>query len=336
MGSPLTLVVGKFLPLHKGHELVVDRAIRLAGPSGRAHVFVNDRPQYAIPAEIRAAWVQETFPATRVHIAHDPWAATDAQGQANNILRILGRAPDVIVTSEDWADPVSELLGCSHVRVDPERTTIPMSATQFRDDPVGNWSMLVPAAKAGLTRRICVVGAESTGKTTLCKALSERWSSRWIPEYGRDYTIDKQTAGTNDDWSTDDFVIIANRQQQLEDSLARRAASRMPCDTDAMATAIWHERYQGHTSPEVEAIGRRRRYDLFVLCGTDVPWTADDIRLGPAARDHMQQRFREELSLRNERWIEVTGSVAERIVAVETASDSLLTPASMLDPARWN
>ena len=151
------LVVGKFMPLHRGHELLIDRALAVAGPHGRVHVFANDRPDYPIPAEIRAAWVHQSFPACRVHVANDPWAATDSNGQARNILRILGFAPDVIVTSEDWADPVSELLECRHVRVDPSRSEIPISATAIRDDPIGNWDMLLPSSQAGLTTQVCVV-----------------------------------------------------------------------------------------------------------------------------------------------------------------------------------
>jgi HTH-type transcriptional regulator, transcriptional repressor of NAD biosynthesis genes len=176
VGGPMVLVVGKFMPLHRGHELLIDRALDIAGTDGRLHVFVNDRPDYPIPAEVRAAWVHQSFPACRVHVANDPWAATDSGGQARNIVRILGRAPDVIVTSEDWADPVSELLGCRHVRVDPSRTAIPISATAIREDPIGNWEMLLPSSQAGLTIRVCVIGSPD-----LAAALAAHYARPGIP-----------------------------------------------------------------------------------------------------------------------------------------------------------
>ena len=302
MAAPLVLAVGKFLPAHRGHAHLLDAALRVAGKAGRLHVFVNDRPTYTIPAEVRVAWVQEEYPAARVHFAPDPYAADDSDGQTQSILRILGRAPDVIVTSETWGDAVAARLGCRHVQIDPPRVAVPISATMIRTDPIGNWAMLMPAAKAGLCRRICLVGAESTGKTTLAEALAGRWGSSWVPEVGRDYTLEKKAAGTNDEWTSDDFIAIAERQQRLEDHRARRSGPVMACDTDALTTAIWHERYQGHRSPVVDALAARRHYDLFVLCGTDVPWEADDIRIdGASARDRMQHQICEELARRRQR-----------------------------------
>jgi HTH-type transcriptional regulator, transcriptional repressor of NAD biosynthesis genes len=333
----IVLVVGKFLPPHAGHAYLIDHALTLAGATGTVHVMVNDRPAYAIPAEVRAAWLLTDVPRLSVHVANDPWAGDDADGQAGNIVRILGRAPDIIVTSETWADAVSERLGCAHVQLDPPRTAVPISATMVRDDPIGSWSMLMPSARAGLCRRVCFVGAESTGKTTLSRALADRWNTEWVPEYGRDHTIEKQELGTNDTWTTDDFIVIADRQQHLEDERARRSGPVLLCDTDALATGIWHERYQGERSAAVDAIARRRTYGLYVLAGTDVPWEPDDIRLGTEQREWMQQRFRDELTHTGATWIEVRGSVDERIALIEADVDTRgwLTPDGVFAPSRW-
>jgi HTH-type transcriptional regulator, transcriptional repressor of NAD biosynthesis genes len=328
------LVVGKFLPPHVGHALLIDHALTLADT---VHVFVNDRPAYVIPAEVRAAWVQQAFPATRVHVANDPWGDNDSAGQAANIKRILGFVPDIIVTSEDWADPVCDILGSRHVRVDPERVALPISATMLREDPVKHWDMLLPQAKAGLCHRIVLVGSESTGKTTLAQALAKRWNTTWVPEYGREYTEEKVANATNDHWVTGDFVVIADRQQQLEDHLALNSGPILVCDTDAFATAIWHERYEGERSPAVEAIAARRHYTLYVLAGLDVPWVKDNIRDGLKIRQWMHERFITELNARPEPWFEVTGSVDQRIALVEAeiARCQLLSAEAIFDPLRW-
>lgn len=333
----IVLVVGKFLPPHRGHAYLIDHALSLGGADSRLHIFVNDRPAYAIPAEVRAGWLLADVPRAVVHVANDPWGADDANGQAGNIVRILGRSPDVIVTSETWADAVADILGCRHVQLDPPRAAVPMSATMVREDPIANWDALMPSAKAGLCRRVCFVGAESTGKTTLSRALADRWRTEWVPEYGRDYTLSKKAAGTNDEWTTDDFIVIADRQQHLEDERARRSGPVLLCDTDALATAIWHERYQGEPSQAVVDIARRRRYDLYILAGTDVPWEADDIRLDGSEREAMQSRFREVLDQEGVDWIEVRGSVEERIDAIEAEIQQRgwLTPDGVFDPTRW-
>ena len=67
-----------------------------------------------------------------------------------------------------------------------------------------------------------------------------------------------------------DFVEIARAQQRLEDDAAIDTGPLLFCDTDAMTTALWYERYQGYRSAEIEELGRMRTYDLFVLCDIDI------------------------------------------------------------------
>ena len=191
-------------------------------------------------------------------------------------------------------------------------------AEAARRDPVSAWSVLHPVVQGALTTRVCVVGAESTGKTTLVRAMSEGHGTKGVGEYGRDYTIAKKDAGTNDHWTTEDFVRIAEEQQRLEDEAAIGAGPLFFCDTDAMTTALWHERYQGSSSKVVDRLGRMRTYDLFVLCDTDIPWERDAIRLGADTRSVMHRRFIDVLSIqRREPWILVSGSVEQRMKAVD-------------------
>ena len=197
--------------------------------------------------------------------------------------------------------------------------------------------MLVPpvgAAVEGAPVRICCVGAESTGKSTLVRALAERHGGAFVPEFGRDYTLRKQLAGTNDHWDTADFVTIAVEQQRLED--ASEPCELLFCDTDAMSTDLWHERYLGSRSAAVNAIARMRTYDLFVLCDIDVPWEADQIRLGADTRAAMHQRLLDVIAVeRPEPMLVVSGDLASRMELVAAEIDRL----GLLDPgyerARW-
>lgn len=67
--------------------------------------------------------------------------------------------------------------------------------------------------------------------------------------------MDLRSAGGS--WRTDEFVFIASEQNRLEDRLARECHRLLVCDTDSFATTLWHERYMGFPSPEVEALFRR-------------------------------------------------------------------------------
>ncbi len=221
------------------------------------------------------------------------------------------------------------------------RRTLPVpdggQAEAARRDPVSAWSVLHPVVQGALTTRVCVVGAESTGKSTLVRAMSERHDTTGVGEYGRDYTIAKKDAGTNDHWTTEDFVRIAVEQQRLEDEAAIGAGPLFFCDTDAMTTGLWHERYQGSSSAVVDRLGRMRTYDLFVLCDIDIPWVRDEIRLGADTRSAMHRRFLDVLSTqRREPWIVVSGSVEQRMSAIDQEIErlGLLAARAIYSPTR--
>jgi HTH-type transcriptional regulator, transcriptional repressor of NAD biosynthesis genes len=221
---------------------------------------------------------------------------------------------------------------------DTRAISFPEEAKAARLDPVGAWSHFHPFTKAELTIRVCCIGAESTGKSTLVQALAAKHNTNQIHEFGRDYTVKKLADGTNDHWTTDDFIEIAQMQQELEDEAAVDSGPLMFCDTDAMTTALWHERYLKIRSREVEEYGRTRTYDLFVLCDTDIPWERDGVRLGADTRASMHRRFLDVLKTeRREPWVLASGSVERRIATVEAMIDQLglLTPAAMYAPARF-
>lgn len=180
----------------------------------------------------------------------------------------------------------------------------------------------------GDTKRVCVIGAESTGTTTLARLLAAHYETVWVPEYGRLYTEARALRSgqmvPENAWQSHEFLVIAQRQVELEDKRAQRANRVLFCDTDAMATAIWHERYMGTRSPEVEAIAAKRHYDLYLLTDCDIPFVQDGFRDGEKIREWMTQRFRGELSKRLEPWINLRGSIEERMAIAVKAVDELL------------
>jgi NadR type nicotinamide-nucleotide adenylyltransferase len=175
--------------------------------------------------------------------------------------------------------------------------------------------------------RICVVGAESSGTTTLSRLLAEYYKTVWVPEYGRLYTERWKEGGINTfvyHWRTEEFVHIAKQQQKDEDHLAREANRVLICDTDALATCIWHQRYVGTWSPEVEAIANRRKYDLYIVTDCDIPFQHDGVRDGQHIRPWMTQRFTEELTKRASRWMLVKGNREDRLARATQEIDKLL------------
>jgi nicotinamide riboside kinase len=110
----------------------------------------------------------------------------------------------------------------------------------------------------------------------------------------------------------------------MEDALERIANRVLICDTDAFATAIWHERYLGEPSPEVLAVAAGRRYDLYILTDVDTPFVPDDIRDGESLREWMHKRFVEELTRMGVPTLFVSGPHEQRMAAAITRIDTLL------------
>ena len=170
--------------------------------------------------------------------------------------------------------------------------------------------------------RVVILGAESTGKTTLAIALAEHYQTTWVPEFGRLYTEARRPRGEL--WRSDEFTFIATEQVRMEDALERSANRVLICDTDAFATAIWHERYLGQPSPDVLAVAAGRRYDLYILTDVDTPFVPDDIRDGESIRGWMHKRFQDELSRMGVPVLVLSGPHEQRLAAAITQIDTLL------------
>jgi HTH-type transcriptional repressor of NAD biosynthesis genes len=317
------VVMGKFYPPHRGHKYLIDTA---RGQVEQLTVLVCDTPGQTIPAELRASWIQEIHPTVKVMVLDDRDDEADMRIWARNTIAELGHAPDVVFSSEDYGDHYAHLMGAVHVLVDRERRVVPCSGTAVRANPLGNWECLEPCVRAYYAVRVCLVGAESTGKTTLAASLADHYRTTWVEEYGRTYTEEKVRRDPTQPWWSEEFVHIAAEQSRREDLAARECNKILICDTDAFATGIWHERYLGARSDEVEAIAAPRRYALYVLTDPDVPWVDDGTRDGEHLRQWMHGRFREELERLGRPFLLVSGSPEARLATATAWIDQLLDP----------
>ncbi len=92
----LGLVVGKFYPPHRGHKHLIDSARRQVD---RLVVILAHHPSQTIPGEVRKSWLEEIHPDCEIHLVPDE-LEDDSQQWADFTVRHLGRAPDVVFSSE--------------------------------------------------------------------------------------------------------------------------------------------------------------------------------------------------------------------------------------------
>jgi len=211
-----------------------------------------------------------------------------------------------------------------------------------------DWLSLTPTERAEATRRVVIVGSESTGKTTLARELVGHYrgiggiwaETKWVAEYGREYTevlLDRQ--GVRDaepeaevhsaEWTANDFAVIAVEQQRLEDAAAASGSPVLFCDTDAFATQLWERRYLGEGSTAaLDAVPVSPPRGLYLLADlAGVEFEQDGIRDGESYREEMQRWFIEELQRRGEPWLLVTGPREQRLAASIAAVDEVLASA---------
>jgi NadR type nicotinamide-nucleotide adenylyltransferase len=323
------VVIGKFLPPHAGHSHLIDTAC--AG-ADRVVVVVCARPDDPVPAPVRAGWLRQLHPTTTVLVTPDD--IRDDQGEATSrawaarTVAVLGHAPDLVFTSEEYGPRYAAAMGARHVAVDPARRRHPVSGTRVRADPWRYAQFLAPCVRAWFVRRVAVVGAESTGTTTLARELAAHYGCAWVPEYGRTYCEERLAEAPTIQWRSADFEHIARRQQADEDAAAAHSGQLLICDTEALATSIWHERYLGAPSAAVRALAAQRSYALYLLTSDDIPFVQDGTRDGEHVRGWMTRRFRRALAERSEPWVEVRGSPAERVAAATHHIDELLCSGS--------
>jgi len=147
------LIVGRFCPPHLGHSHLIARASEQVD---ELVVFVNTRDGEVVPGELRAAWLGELHPDVRVvEVRHD--LDTDFGDEALwrrwiELFRSswpLDRAgPDVVFSSDPYADELARRLDAECVVVDAGRVTVPISATRVRDDPAEHLDFLPPNVRS--------------------------------------------------------------------------------------------------------------------------------------------------------------------------------------------
>jgi nicotinamide riboside kinase len=175
--------------------------------------------------------------------------------------------------------------------------------------------------------RIAILGAESTGKSTLTAALAARHGTVWVPEYLREFV---ETEGRVP--YEEDQLGIARRQLQREDALAAGLADGVAaeprllfCDTTPLMTAVYSRIYWGRVlAPELLALEAAHDYALTLVAAPDLPWVPDGLqRDSEAVRRRVHACLLDVLAQRGIAWTLLTGDLAQRMRQADTALAAL-------------
>jgi NadR type nicotinamide-nucleotide adenylyltransferase len=318
------MLLGKFLPPHLGHVYLAEFARHYVD---RLSIVVCSLAREPIPGALRYQWMRELFPFDHVVHLTDELPQEPAEHPEfwpiwqSALQRVLPGRPNFVFASEPYGAELAEVLGGRFIPVDLARSSVPVSGTAVRTDPLGHWDYLPRCVRPYFLRRVCVFGPESTGKSTLARQLAEHFHTVFVPEYARGLLQAQQGRV-----GPEDMPIIARGQAASEEALARNARGVLICDTDPLATLIWSEMLFGSCSEEVRALADQRTYDLYLLSDVDVPWVGDSVRYLPDNRQAFFERCRAELEQRGRPHVHVRGNWEERFETARRAVAKVARP----------
>lgn len=161
-------------------------------------------------------------------------------------------------------------------------------------------------------KKIVFIGPESTGKTTMSRLLSEKFKEPCVPEFARDYLVQR-----NGTYQKGDLLEIAKGQINSEETKIKEAKNYLFCDTDLIVIKIWSEHIYKTCDQWILKQISERNYDHYFLCKNDFPWQADPLRENPNDGDYFYNLYKNTLFTLNKPFVELAGSVEERIETIE-------------------
>jgi len=159
--------------------------------------------------------------------------------------------------------------------------------------------------------KIIATGPESSGKTTLCKALSEQFIIPFSKEYAREFLTNLER-----EYNQNDLLAIAKGQLALEIKNHKLHATKHKLslhDTDLITIKIWSEYKFKSCADEIVNLLKAYPANLYILMSPDIPWEPDPLRENPSDRDQLLQIYEQELIELQIPYFLVSGDIASRL-----------------------
>ncbi len=186
--------------------------------------------------------------------------------------------------------------------------------------------------------KIAVLGAESTGKTELTRALAAHYTGRGervslIPEVLREWCEERGR------------VPVVHEQLAIATEQARRADEAdggiVIADTGPLMIAVYSDMLFGDASIYPMALAHQKTFDVTLVTGIDLPWVADGLRDGPHAQEPTDKLLRAALARGGVDYKVIYGAGPERLANALMAIDAAAPgqggrPASVQGNGNWS
>lgn len=320
------LYLGKFAPLHKGHQYVIETAL---DEVDKLILIIYDEPEVTdIPLSTRTEWIRDLYPDVDVIQA---WGGPDEEGYTEELKNaheeyVESLLPDDVridrfYSSEPYGEHMSESLDALDRRVDENREKVPISGTKVRNNTYGNREYVSDRVYRDLITNIVFLGGPSTGKSTLTHRIAEEFGTEYMPEFGREFweenAVDRRL-------TKEQLVELAEEHLQRENNKLNETNEYLFTDTNALTTATFSQYYHNEIPDRLWNMARNthQRYDIHIVCGTDVPYEDTEDRSGEANRQRLQRHTISLLEHFSIPYYIVNGNINERVDQVKNIISS--------------
>lgn len=127
--------IGKFAPLHKGHQYLIEKAL---SEMDKFYVVIYETTVTKIPIETRANWIKQLYPEANLIYAKNPPSQYGLDEESIKIqtdyLKEIVKGLEVthFYNSEPYGKFVARDLKLEEVQVDRKREKYPISGTEIR------------------------------------------------------------------------------------------------------------------------------------------------------------------------------------------------------------
>lgn len=288
------LVVGKFMPLHKGHLALIEFALNYCDLLTVLLCYTHNEP---IAGNLRKQWLDHTFQRNEKvvvkAIEYDDLVLPNTSESSRtvskkwaNALKKLLPGIDIVFTSEPYGEYLAEYMGIQHYFFDKRRSIVPVSASEIRARPFKYWEFISDAARPWFIKTICIVGTESTGKSTLTEKLAVHFETVYVKEMARDIVE------TTDTCTYENLLQIAETHANAINEKRVVANKLLFVDTDINITRSYSE-FLFKSELRVEKwITEANRFDLYLFLEPDCEYIQDGTRLSAEERNRLSEHHR--------------------------------------------
>jgi len=278
---------GCFYPLHQGHLYTIEKA---ASECEELWLVLSwSKKREDIDPKTRLGWLKKAaacYPNVKVFGVEDQCSTKAEYNVGDNwlegsekIKQTIGKHIDVVYCSNEYDTEDSPYKRCypDSKLIFIDRSLYKCSSSEIRKDPFRWWDYIPTFVKPSYVKTVLLVGHESTGKTTLSRALSSLFNTKCVLEYGREVC---ERAGGEKYMTSDDFKEIIF-QHSLDIMRAKKDANKILfVDTDQLTTAIFSKMNEVDAWPSDPTFVKKLRpkFDLILFMKPDVSFIQDGLR----------------------------------------------------------